>query len=174
MSNKNARWGQTSSSPTVVLAGRAAEAHLMFGGKTLAAVGQEFDLADEDVKWGYGINPQTNEEYRSLVLSVGNRMFQIPLSRKVLPEHLENPDILLNCMFRTTFLAVKDEKGDVVYEEDGVTPKLGTEAYMSFGRPAGIVIERLENVFEAPAEVKAETIIAGAAAPKPAATTRRR
>lgn len=157
--NKNARWGANSATPTIVLAGRDPHSHEMFGNKTLAQIGAKYDLSDEDVKWGYGRNPNNNEEIRNLMIKIENTWYQIPLSRNIGEESWSNPEVMLNCVFRVGFLSVK--------EEDGRTPKVddkgkmvladGREGrelqpYMSFGRIPGITVERMEDVFNEPVE----------------------
>lgn len=166
MSTKNARWGQQSALQ-VVLAASTLAAHNMFGGKTLANVGAEYDLGDEDVKWGIGINPTTMTEIRSLVLKVNGTLYQVPISRGLTAEMMASPDIMLNCVFRTGNLSVKDDAGNPTIDAEGNVVLDMTKPYMSFGRPSGIVIERMEEVFNEPVEgeIPADKLVGGAAAP---------
>ena len=147
--SKNARWGQQAGSPTVVLAVNDENAQHMLGGKTLAQVGAEFDLFDEDVKWGFSTNPKNGEEIRTLVLHIENKHIVVPISRQLTDEMMDNPEILTKCMFRKSFLSVKNDDGTPKMV-DGQIVLNEQKPYFSFGRPSGIVIERLENAFGEP------------------------
>lgn len=149
---KNARWGQTSTAPQIVLAAQSKSAHEMFAGKTLRQVGGELELNDEDVKWGIGINPKTNEEIKSLLIKKGEVWYQVPLSRGIKEDMLGNPELLLNCMFRAGFMSVKDADGAPKVDENGAILLDESKPYLSFGRPNGIVVARMETVFDEPVE----------------------
>lgn len=151
---KNARWGQKSATPNIILAGRTPAAHQLFGGKTLAQIGAELDLGDEDVKWGFGTNPQNNQEIVSLMIHnpQTDTWYQIPVSRGLTEEMRSNPDVLLSCVFRTSYLSVKNADGTPKTDENGNIVTDEKQPYMSFGRPSGIVVERMEDAFTAPVE----------------------
>jgi len=159
--SKLAKRGNASSN--VVLAATTPAAHQMFGGLTLVQIGTKYDLSDEDAEWYTGRNPNNGEEIRSALITVEGVVYQIPISRKLTDEHLNNFDILPNCMCRVTFKSVKDENGLPVMGADG-KPVLGTEAYMSLGRPAGIVLvdtQRIGMFADAP-ELEEEDVTADA------------
>lgn len=155
--SKLAKRGNASSN--VVLAATAAQAHQMFGGLTLAQIGAKYDLSDEDAEWYSGTNPNNGELIRSALITVAGVVYQIPISRKLTDEQLNNYDILPQCMCRVTFKSVKDENGQPVMGTDG-KPVLGTEAYMSLGRPQGIVLVDTQRVgmFEGAPELEEEAI----------------
>lgn len=153
--SKNARWGQINTgAPNIVLAGQSTKAMELLAGKTLKQLGLELDLADEDVKWGFGINPQNQQEIRSLLIHHPQLdvWYQVPVSRGLTPGHWENPAVMLNCMFRQGWMSVKDETGAPKVDENGVTVLDESKPYLSFGRPAGITVSRMENVFDEPVE----------------------
>lgn len=141
--SKLAKRGNASSN--VALAATMPEAHQMFGGLTLAQIGAKFDLSDDDAEWYNGTNPNNGELIRSALITVKGVQYLIPISRKLTDEHLNNYDILPECMCRVTFKSVKDENGQPKLGADG-KPVLSTEAYMSLGRPQGIVLVDTQRV----------------------------
>lgn len=138
---------------TPTLAGTNANAHKLLAGRSLGQVGQEYDLSDDDIGYMFSNNPTTNEEYISLKVVINGEKFSVPMSRNLDKDNLENAAYLLDCMFRTSFMSVKDEEGNPVIGNDGkVVLADGEEgrelkAYMSFGKPDGIVFTREEKAF---------------------------
>lgn len=129
----------------IMLASNSTKAHSLFGGKTLLDVAREYDLGDEDVTFGYSVNPNTNEEIKSLMVRIDGVKWQIPFSRSV----NGGPDKLDDCLmweFRTGFLSVK-ENGVPKVDENGAIVLDKMKPYMSFGKPSGITVVREEAAF---------------------------
>lgn len=146
----------------IVLASSNLKCHEMFGGKTLYQIGEEFDLSDEDVTFGFGTNPKTNEEIKSLMIKVKGVKYQVPFSRGAKADELVNLDECGNWMFRSGHLRKKDEAGEPVGDDENGKPVLDMMApYMSFGRPTGIIVEREEAAFSpvGESEKAAETVV---------------
>lgn len=162
---KNARWGQKSEGPVIMIAANSTKAHELFGGKTLQQVGQELDLEDGDVTFGYSTNPKTKQEIKSLMIKANGVKWQIPFSQGSNATELDSLDECMNWVFRTSFKSVKDAAGAAKLDENG-KPVLadglaGRELapYMSLGRPTGLTIEREEAAFGEPVESKTEATV---------------
>jgi hypothetical protein len=170
---KTQGWGTKNEGPQLVLAAESAEGRKIFGGKTLAQIGAEYDLADEDVEW---YNPKLNDGrvIRNVLITVNGKMYQIPISRGLTKEMCEEPEIVLNCLFRNTFKQVVEKGEDGVmtpkFEKDGKTPVLANgenglkmEHYMSFGKPNGLVLQddareqMFETIAPGPDDLKADS-----------------
>jgi hypothetical protein len=149
--SKNARWSQkTEGALSIVLAAGNPKAAELFGGKTLRAVGEALDLSDDDVRWGYGMNPKTKEKIKSLLVTHDGITYQIPLSRGMVDYDVTSPEKMLNCVFRTGFLSVKEDDGVTpARDEQGNIALDASKPYISFGKP-GISIDRTESVFNEP------------------------
>jgi hypothetical protein len=163
----------------VVIAKSNPEAIQMFGGLTLAQVGEKFDLDEADAEWYEGTNPKTNEIILSLLLTVKGTIYQIPLSKGFTEEMQTNWDALPNCMFYDSLRAstTKDANGVVSTRKDEQGNVI-MEHYMCLGKPAGIVLvdENRYGVFENAPELEPETTIADTtttAKPKARAGARR-
>jgi hypothetical protein len=166
---KNARWdNKEEQGPKVVLASSNLKAHEMFGGLTLAEIGEKYDLADEDVEWYNGTLPN-GDGVTSLLLTIEDVIYSFPMSRGMTQDIMDNNEVLLTCMMRTGFMSIKDDDGTPLKDENGVLILDVSKPYMSFGKPTGVVLldENREKVFGEPAKKDSteaiEKTIAGAA-----------
>ncbi len=146
MSNKLAR-RLASVVPGIILISENAEAMKMFGGKTLAQVGQEFDLTDEDVVFrevlvGGGRN------YQAIQVTINGTQYVSALSRNFPTDHMSDPNYLLGCMWRQSFRSVKEDDGTPKIDETTGKPVLDeTRPYVSFGKPFGITLGEETSIF---------------------------
>lgn len=136
---KNNRWANASTGRTN---NRDAQAHLLLGGKTLAQVGADNDLADSDLAWL--LNKE--QDVVGIIVSIKGKEYEVPFSKAIIAEGKFTPDTLLDCQFRVTNVTLKDENGDAI-EVDGKIQYDETSAYMSLGKPGGSFFSKGEGVF---------------------------
>lgn len=159
---------------TLTLAASNPIAASIFGGKTLNQVGFQYGLSDDDISFKPSVS---RPDIWSLVVAIPEGVlvgetpasgeYVIPLSRKFDREgKATNPDYLLNCMFRTSHLSVKDDDGAPKVDEDGKVILDETKPYLTFGQPDGIQMAEGYGAFEEPTEADLAAATAGMKAGK--------
>ena len=126
-------------SQSITLGSSDAAISSILSGKTLAQVANENQLTTEDVDFKASTIPNTNVKAVAVVLNINGARIAIPTSKGYL-EWMENAsdEQIADSMFRATFKAKKDDKGNVILNEDG-SPELDeTKPYLTFGKPSGI------------------------------------
>ncbi len=112
----------------------------LFAGMTLDEVGFKYKLDSTDVKWSKGENPKTNQTIWALKLfNVGadKKTYVIPVSRGLDHDKCADPEYLLACEFRGSFLSVKNDDGTPKEDENGNVVLDENRPYLSFGKPGG-------------------------------------
>lgn len=136
---------------SLVLGAKDINAHKVFNGKTLAQLGEEFELEDSDVSIAFNMNPKNNEEIPSLAIRIKGQKYLVPFSKGYpMEEATASADSLLNGVFRVNFMTVKDANGEA-------TDSFTTTPYLSFGKPGGLTIAREERAFAAATTASAVT-----------------
>lgn len=159
--------GEKSDVVNLIWAGRNTSAHKMFKDKTLSQVAEEYDLWDEDVKFGYSNNPKTGEEIKHLTIMIEGDKYVIPFSIGANADELDNLDECNNWLFRVNYMRKKGEDGKPLGNDaDGNVIVDETAPYLSFGRAAGFTLEREEAAFTPIEEEPVVTAKAAVAAPK--------
>lgn len=168
------KWApQSATQPSYLLAHGIKEAHNALAGKTLAQVGAEQGLNNDDVD----ITPvkgRGDEYYDTLRITIGKTNYLVPLSRSFPKENIDNPEFMLNCMFRESFVTLKKD-GAVVQDENGKDILDESKPYLTFGKPNGITIGEGRVLFDEasmPEEEKA-LVAAGGKTTANKATARR-
>lgn len=156
---KNARWGTASAGPMIVQASNSLKAHELFGGKTLDAIGGEFDLADEDVRFAF-TELKDGTEIKHLAITVDGAKYIIPFSRGAKADEIPSLGKCMQWMFRTGFMSEKDDDGTPLLDENDNIILNESKPYMSFGLP-GLNITREADAWEEPdeADLSADTTV---------------
>lgn len=126
----------------VKLASQSVEARKMLNGKTLLQVAEIHGLTDEDVDF-----VTTNGVILNLSLKIDGVEYLVPLSRSFPMDKKADPQYLLGCEFRESFISVKEADGQPKRDESGAVILDETKPYLSFGKPSGITITSRESIF---------------------------